>query len=206
MFIFTKWDRFCKFISESELKCIRADEILFQKPESNWVVIKHDVETDVRKALQMAKIESKYGVPATYYVQSYLLTSNSKILIEIQDLGHEVTYHYDVLDANNGDYEKATKEFLITKQSFELLGFKINTVCPHGNPIMIRDGWDSNKDFFKNNDVQKYFPDIFDIVVNSKSKIPFGFIYISDAGYGWKKVGNIYDNDKKNTSDVDLKY
>ncbi|MDH3635825.1 MAG: hypothetical protein OES20_14085 [Gammaproteobacteria bacterium] len=204
MFVFSKWDGFCKFIFDNKLKCIRADEIQVQIPDSKWIAIKHDVETDVNKALQMAKIECKYGIRATYYVQSYLLESNSSVLSDIQSLGHEVSYHYDVLDANNGDYESAIKEFSATLLKFESLGFKINTICPHGNPVMIRSGWNSNKDFFKNINVRDLFPGIFDVVVDSKSNITEGFVYISDAGYGWKKIGNVYDNDKRNIGDSDL--
>lgn len=204
MFVFSNWDKFCKSVAESDLKTIRADEILLQDQNSKWVVFKHDVETRVWKALEMAKIETKYGISATYYFQSYLLEPYSDILREIQNMGHEVSYHYDVLDANSGNYERASREFASTVQKFELLGFKVNTICPHGNPVMIRAGWNSNKDFFKDGDIRGAYPHIFDIVVDSKLKIPKGFAYISDAGYGWKKIGNIYDNDKYNTGDTDL--
>jgi len=71
--------------------------------------------------------------------------------------------------------------------------------------VMIRNGWNSNKDFFKDRDVRDLYPNIFDIVVDSKFKIKSGFVYISDAGYGWKKIGNIYDNDALNNGDADLK-
>ena len=33
----------------------------------------------------------------------YLLDDNILLLKEIASLGHEVTYHYDVLDSNNGE-------------------------------------------------------------------------------------------------------
>ena len=67
----------------------------------------------------------------------------------IATLGHEVAYHYDVLDACNGDFNAAFKEFDRYKTILEVAcGQQITTVCPHGNPTKVRDGR-SNKDFFR---------------------------------------------------------
>ena len=109
MFVLDLWDRLCNEISKNNI--IRADEILSQNSNSKWISIKHDVETNVYKALQLAKIEHKHNIKATYYVQADLLDNNFKLLQEIQLLGHEVTYHYDVLDANNGSFINAMKDF-----------------------------------------------------------------------------------------------
>lgn len=203
MFIYSDWDFFCSEVS-TKYRCIRADEILHQGQDEEWLVIKHDVETNVRKALILAKIENKYGIRATYYVQSCLLEGESDLLREIKALGHEVTYHYDVLDSNKGSIESSIKEFGDTVIRFKKEGFDVKTICPHGNPVMERDGWTSNKDFFRNENVRLIFPNIFDIVVDSIYKIPNGYVYISDAGYGWKEIGNINSNDISNFGDVNL--
>lgn len=203
MFIYSEWEKFCKNIS-SKYDCIRADQILNQSKKSKWLVIKHDVETDVQRALDIAEIENKYGIKATYYVQSYLLEDNITLLTRIGNLGHEVTYHYDVLDSNNGDYSAARKEFEETISNFSHHNFEVKTVCPHGNPIIQRDGWSSNKDFFRNEDIKKAFPEILDIVVQLPELIQDNFVYISDAGYGWKKIGNINNNDIENKGDKPL--
>ena len=114
MFIYKEWERFCSNIINLNIKCITAFEALQESKSSNhYVIIKHDVETNVKKALQLAIIEHKYNIKATYYVQSYLIenTENIRLLKKINELGHEVTYHYDVLDSNNGDYKLAETEF-----------------------------------------------------------------------------------------------
>ncbi len=203
MFVFSNWDKICNKLS-SNFKCIRADEILEQEEDSRWLVVKHDVETNVAKALKLAKIEKKYGIPATYYVQAELLKDNYKFLQEIASLGHEVTYHYDVLDACNGDYKSAIDSFQKVIEEFRKFGFEVKTVCPHGNPIKVRDGWSSNKDFFRNQEVSALFPDILDIVVHLPKKLNMDYAYISDAGYSWKKIVNVQDNDLKNDGDIDL--
>jgi hypothetical protein len=203
MFVYREWEYFCSEVS-SKHTCIRIDAIPNQLLDSSWICIKHDVETDVKKALELAKIENRYGIQATYFIQSYLLEDNAVLLKKIADLGHEVTYHYDVLDSNGGDMDLAIEEFSDTVKKFEDHGFQVNTVCPHGNPLIIRDGWSSNKDFFRNDKVASMFPQIFDVVVQTSQVIKSKFLYISDAGYSWKLIGNIDSNDVSNDGDVEI--
>jgi hypothetical protein len=202
-FTYREWERFC-----SQFGCrynfIRGDAIPQQLPNSSWVCIKHDVETDVGKALDLARIERKYKIQSTYYVQSYLLKDNVKALNEILELGHEIAYHYDVMDANGGDMKLALVEFVNTVASFEESGFAIKTVCPHGNPLIIRNGWSSNKDFFRDRGVANRFSNIFDIVVQGGEVIKKNYSYISDAGYSWKSIGNVESNDISNSGDAEI--
>jgi hypothetical protein len=202
MFIFEQWDKLCSDISSKNI--IRVDEILLQENNTKWISIKHDVETNVLKALHLARIEHKYNIKATYYVQADLVRSNFKLLQEIKSLGHEVTYHYDVLDANNGDLDKSIIDFKNNLNMFLKYGFEVRTVCPHGNPIMIRDGWSSNKDFFRSLKVQAMFPNILDMVVQLPEKVNSGYTYISDAGYSFKEIVNIENNDLINNGDIEI--
>lgn len=204
MFVFSEWQKICNELS-SRFTCIRADQILNQPSDSKWIVIKHDVETNVPKAMELAKIEATHNISATYYVQADLLNDNYKELQEIASLGHEVTYHYDVLDFHNGDYQAAENTFSAIVKEFNTFGFDIKTVCPHGNPIKIRNGWSSNKDFFRNAQITSHFPTVLDIVVHLPTRLHDSYIYISDAGYGWKKIVNVQDNDKTNHGDIPLK-
>jgi len=200
MFVYKNWDKFCKKLSSS-ITCVTANNALLDNSYAYDAIIKHDVETNVPKALKLAEIESKYNIMATYYVQLYLLESekNIKALKEIQKLGHEVTYHYDVLDANGGDWDKAISEFNYAIKKFEDNGFKIYTVCPHGNPVMKRNGWSSNKDFFRNKDIKEIYCSITDIVIEVNRFGENGVTYISDAGYGWKLISDISNNDRDKT-------
>ena len=203
MFTHSEWDRFCSIVS-SQYNCIRADEVRQQSLDGSWICIKHDVETDVGKALSIAQIEKNHRIRATYFVQSYLLDDNIDLLQEISNLGHEVTYHYDVLDSNKGDMIAAIEEFSDNVSRFRESGFEVRTVCPHGNPIMQRDGWSSNKDFFRNTDVVELYPHVFDVVVQVKDVVKSKVAYISDAGYGWKLIGNVDENDIQNIGDIDI--
>lgn len=203
MFVYSYWNKICKELSENH-NCILANQIIEQNQDVSWVVVKHDIETNVSKALKLAKIEAEYNIRATYYVQSYLLRENLSKLKEIASLGHEVTYHYDVLDSNNGNYTDAINEFSDTINRFKESGFTIQTVCPHGNPILNRDGWSSNKDFFRNQEISEKFSEILDIVVHLPLRLKRAYVYVSDASYSWKIISNIEYNDVKNNGDKEI--
>ena len=70
--------------------------------------IRHDIDSDLETALKLARIENKHGISATYYVlhtaqyywSDYLQKRSPrclKMLKEIQELGHEIGLHNDVL-------------------------------------------------------------------------------------------------------------
>ena len=204
MFLYSDWQKICKFLS-NDFNCIRSDQILDQPENKKWIVIKHDVETNVKKALDIAIIESQHNICSTYYVQAYLLKNNKKDLLKISSLGHEVTYHYDVLDSNKGNFELATSEFKNTINIFNEMNLDVNTICPHGNPVYNRSGWSSNKDFFRNKKIVELFPNIIDIVVQLPDLLNYSYIYLSDASYNWKKIKNIESNDIKNDGDEIIK-
>lgn len=200
MFIYKNWEHFCARIKELEIKTYTAaDALSISSKDKKYMIIKHDVETNVRKALEIAEIENRFNIKTTFYVQSYLLNSNKNIrkLKKIQKLGHEVTYHYDVLDSNKGNWDLAISEFDSTIIKFKEKGFEITTVCPHGNPVMERNGWSSNKDFFRNIQIANTYPEISDIVINPEKFGTKKMSYISDAGYGWKIISDISNNDRQ---------
>ena len=165
------------------------------------IFLKHDVECKIERAVQMAQIEKDSGHVATYYFQADFLETDKGLrgMQKIGEMGHEVGYHYDVLDENDGDFEKAQRQFDKFIRAFSALGYPIETVCPHGNPTKIRSGWKSNKDFFKSEQIRKEFDNIFDIVVDLESVIP-NSIYISDAGYQLRIINDIGGNDSSNTT------
>lgn len=207
MFVYEEWENFCRRLSDKAVYAVTAEYLLKRNSEQGFVVLKHDVETNPKKALKLALIEHKYGHKGTYYVQAYLLKQekNIKILRKIQDMGHEVSYHHDVMDSNAGDLKKAEIEFISNCELFRKNGFEIRTVCQHGNPIVKREGYHSNRDFFRNSEIENKFQDIAEIMVNYKARIKRAYMYISDAGYGWKLIFDPENNDIIDTEDKDIK-
>lgn len=206
MFYFKNWEKFCSAVIETDLICLRACDVILQRPNKGFIIFKHDVETKPSKALKLAEIENKYGIRGSYYVQANLLNNlkNVKVLQQIKNLGHEVSYHYDVLDANNGNFEKANQEFQKNLQIFENFGFEIKTVCQHGNPVKHRKGYSSNRDFFRRESIANQYHEISDIVVNFREHTGVNFSYISDAGYAWNIILDPENNDRI-TGDSNIK-
>ncbi|MDA3820285.1 MAG: hypothetical protein PF590_07505 [Candidatus Delongbacteria bacterium] len=208
MFYHKNWDKFCSAVVKTNATSMRASDITDHYPGKQFIVFKHDVETNPSKALKLAQIENKHGIKGSFYVQAYLLNNpeHVKILQQIKHLGHEVSYHYDVLDANNGNFEKANIEFQQNLKKFEAAGFEIKTVCQHGNPVKNRIGYTSNRDFFRKKSIAEQYNQIRDIVVNFKKKTGTNYLYISDAGYAWNIISDPENNDRvKDNPDIKLR-
>lgn len=206
VFIYNKWDKFCKDLKNKGVISIPAKELLGHK--GSFLVLKHDIENRVSKAYKLAEIEYKYGHRGSYYIHAYLLKKekNIRLLKKMQDMGHEISYHYDVMDSNHGNIEKAIKEFEKNIKLFKSFGFLIVTVCQHGNPIIERIGYTSNRDFFRNCKVQELYPNIADIMVDFKSKYNVDYSYYSDAGRIFKLIYDPINNDRINSDDKNILY
>lgn len=203
-FVFGYWEDFCRQLQTRGIHSIPACEIT--RDHQCYLVLKHDVETNVTKAYKMAQIETKYGHRGSYYVQAYLLNNQANILMlkKMQQMGHEVSYHYDVMDSSKGNLDNAIREFDDNCAAFEENGFSIKTVSQHGNPVVIRNGYHSNRDFFRNPDVRKRYPGISDIMVNYKETVPTEFLYFSDAGRQLKQIFDPLNNDIVNSDDRNI--
>ena len=177
VFIYSEWDRFCSRLKEKGIISIPAQEVSENTEE--FLVLKHDIENTVSKAYKLAEIENKYGHRGTYYAHAYLLNDpqNVEFFHKMQAMGHEISYHYDVMDSNHGDLDGAIREFEVNRKRFESLGFPIVTVCQHGNPVVERVGYTSNRDFFRNSRVQALYYYIADIMVDYKEKYHTDYSY-----------------------------
>ena len=206
IFTYKKWNSFCQKLADSGFKCVTADSV--NSSLKGYVVLKHDVETDVKKAYCLAQIEASHGIRGTYYVQAYLLDAleNIKLLQQMQYMGHEISYHYDVMDSCKGDLEKAQEEFEKNKQKFESNGFVLKTLCQHGNPIVERIGYTSNRDFFRSKEICERYPELSDIMVNFKEKHDTDYVYFSDAGRKFKMIFDPINNDIVKSDDKNVPY
>lgn len=206
IFVYNRWDAFCRELASKGLHSIPTRDIVSSMTQ--YIVLKHDVETAVKKAFKLASIEHKYGHRGSYYVQAYLMhdASNIRLLQEMEQMGHEISYHYDVMDSCKGNLDKAIQEFADNKQLFEENGFPIVTVCQHGNPVVERIGYTSNRDFFRSEKVRALYPHIVDVMVNLKSDVPTDFTYYSDAGRVFKMIYDPLNNDIVNSDDKNVSY
>lgn len=205
VFEYSRWDRFCRALQETGSISIPACEV--NPAPGKYIVLKHDVETDVPRAYEMAKIEHKYGHRGSYYVQAYLMKEerNIDLLRRMQQMGHEISYHHDVMDSNQKDLQLALKDFEANRQLFETHGFPVKTVCQHSNPVL-ETGKTSNRDFFRSAIVQELYPQIADILVDYKEKYHTEYTYYSDAGRGFNMIYDPINNDRIKSDDKNIRY
>ena len=204
IFTYKKWDDFCAKLEKHGFLSVPAQAV----SENHYLVLKHDVETSVPNAYRMAQIEQKYGHKGSYYVQAYLLgdEKNVELLKKMQDMGHEISYHYDVMDSCKGDLEKAIAEFEENRKLFVENGFAFATVCQHGNPVVDRVGYTSNRDFFRSEKVREKYPELADIMVNYPEKFQTKYVYFSDAGRLFKQIYDPLNNDITPSDDKNIPY
>lgn len=206
IFVYKYWDQFCRDLKENGIVSIPAKEV--KESMTSFLVLKHDIENTVPKAYKLAEIENKYGHRGTFYAHAYLLDDpqNVELLRKMQAMGHEISYHYDVMDSNHGNLDGAIREFEENRQRFEKLGFPIITVCQHGNPVVERIGYTSNRDFFRSSRVQALYTNIADIMVDYKEKYHTDYSYFSDTGRKFKLIYDPINNDIINTDDKNIPY
>ena len=168
------------------------------KPEPKSLVLRHDIDRYPANALRMAEMESNIGVSATYYFRIISSVYKEDIIKKVQDLGHEVSYHYEDLSLMKGNYEKSIAHFELHLTNFRKFS-KAKTICRHGSPLS---KWDNKKLW------EKYNYSDFGIIGDTEFDIDYNKVfYISDNGMGWNntsvsvrdKVDSHFDIPIKNT-------
>ena len=94
-------------------------------------ILRHDVDRRANAALDMAVIESEFDIVSTYY---FRVPFDEYYVKTIAALGHEIGYHYEVMDKAKGHHGKAVRIF--RKELEELRKIYPVTKCAaHGNPL-----------------------------------------------------------------------
>ena len=111
-----------------ELKRQEYDFVFFKElnKSHNQVIIRHDIDFDVKLALDIAKIEYKNEIKSTFFFlifnESYnpFSKNNFDMINEIKEMGHKISIHFDPVTYS--DFEKG---FKLEKKLFETL-FNVN--------------------------------------------------------------------------------
>ncbi|MDI9395928.1 MAG: hypothetical protein QM426_11200 [Euryarchaeota archaeon] len=150
-------------------------DFLKNEPEK-CIILRHDVDRAVNRNLAMAKLEHSYGIKSTYYFRHIKETFIPEIILQMAEMGHEIGYHYEVMDKANGDMDKAIEIFREELEDFRKIA-EINTVCMHGNPLK---PW-SNRDLWKKYDFRD-----FGLTGEPYLSIDYNKVfYLTDTGRTW---------------------
>jgi len=149
--------------------------------ESNYIILRHDVDRSVNNAKRIARIEYELGIRSTYYFR-FPYTFNKRIIKEINNYGHEIGYHYEVMRKAGGNIETAKDYFIEELNEFRKIA-NVTTVAMHGSPLSKY----NNIDFWKHYNL-KDFNLIGEAFLDFKD-----IMYFSDTGRNWNNRFNIRD-------------
>jgi hypothetical protein len=102
-----------------------------------FLVLRHDIDIDLRSALEIARIENEMGIKSTYFISlrtpfyNALSNHNHKILEEIYKLGHDVATHVECEEDNK--FSGVIKDINTLKQFNIFLNSEIASLHSPGN-------------------------------------------------------------------------
>jgi hypothetical protein len=149
--------------------------------DGNYVIIRHDVDRMIDKAVRMANLEYRKDIKTTYYFRKSGFLHRGRIKA-ISEMGHEIGYHYEVLDEAKGNNELAIKFFEAELDELRQIA-DVKTICMHGNPLT---KW-VNRDLWKYYDYRNY-----GLQGEAYLSLP-GVPYFSDTGRIWDNSRKIKD-------------
>lgn len=142
------------------------------------VILRHDVDCCLEKALEMAKLEFQLGVQSTYFVllstdfYNVFSKKSNQLLQEILLLGHEIGLHFDELRYSINDKKDLELYVEYERKILEgALGKSVKTVSMHRPSAWILE-----------NDIQ------FSNCINSyNTKFFKDYKYVSDSRMNWRE-------------------
>lgn len=166
------------------------------KPKNKFIVMRHDVDLSLKRALVMANVEKSAGIKSAYFVRTGGIFNpfegnNLEIMRKISNLGHEIGFHYELSNANLAKFKK---NFLDKKRKFEaLLNKKIFGAALHRTKNQSDRSSANNLNF-----IEPFLPEL-DLEYDAYSDIFLKRMkYISDSSYRWRE-GCMCNHIKKET-------
>lgn len=196
-FTVNKYKEFCNAISESGYSTLTVNDYFSKNKPHKFIILRHDVDIKPERALKISQVESEFNIKSTFYFRMIPGVFNPPIIKKIQELGHEIGFHYEVLDKVRGNYEKGIE--LFKQELAELRKISdVKTICMHGYPLT---PW-KNSDLWKQYDFRQ-----FGITGEAYLSIDYNDIfYLSDTGRAWDgekyRIKDIIQNTKKKQFDI----
>lgn len=166
---YKEYEKIIKNYKEEGYNFITISEYKKLKNKGKYIIIRHDIDSDIPIAKEMFNIERKYEVKTTYYFRKS--TFDIAFMKEINKYGSEVGYHYEEIATyikknkikskdqvlNHLDKIKKMLENNI-KDFQEKVDFPIKSIAAHGDYINAKFKIINTTLF--DQDMQNNFPDI----------------------------------------------
>lgn len=189
-----------------------------------YAIIRHDVDVDPVVQLDFAKMESELEVRSSYYFRFIEDIFNEDIITAVEQEGHEVGYHYEVITKAKGDREEAMCLFKKELEEFQKR-WDTRTICPHGGSFNPEFNAYSLSSIIKNapkflfnrkslyakwvnfNIWKDYRFEDFNLLGDAYDSIDFtNILYLSDTGRSWEKKYKRLDQVKSQVNKrIDIK-
>lgn len=96
-------------VNNYEFICVKDYKKLEENVNKRYIIIRHDIDSDISIARKMFEIEKRLGVKSTYYFR--LCTIDKKLIKDIDSYGSEVGYHYEELAQFCKENKRISKQF-----------------------------------------------------------------------------------------------
>jgi hypothetical protein len=147
-----------------------------ENPDKRFVILRHDVDAQVQKALKMAKIDHDLEIPATFFIRIHgpynpFRRCSYEAILKIEKLGHEIGLHYEpVFYTKYGLPVEETILFEIELLN-RMFNMEIKSIAPH-MPSLSTPKMTNIKEKFNDPYLPKFFTQI---------------KYISDSNKRWRE-------------------
>lgn len=145
-------------------------------PEKRFIILRHDVDAQMVKALKMARINHDLGIPATFFVRIHgaynpFRDPSYAAVLKIAELGHEIGLHYEPMFY--AKHHLPVDEIILFEIELlnRMFNIKIKSIAPH-MPSLSSQKLDRLKEEFNDPYLPKFF-----------TKIK----YISDSNKRWRE-------------------
>ena len=157
-------------------------------PPEPYLLLRHDVDRRVENALEMARVEARHGVSSTYYFRTS--TFDPDVIDAVDELGHEVGYHYEDYVRTGGDARRAHERFERNLERFRVR-VDVRTVCAHGNPLSRHD----NRELWLEGPTLEDYGLLGEAYrsIDKDGANPARPTYCSDTGRSWTVTDPAYD-------------
>lgn len=181
-FTHTAYRLYMKAIQAYYPNILRFDEYFSASPKpESFCLLKHDVDRRPYHALRMAKLENELGLRSTYYFRVKPHTFLTEVIRPIQELGHEVGFHYESFSDARGNLPEAQDDFAQSLAKLRSVA-SVRTVAFHGQPLSPH----NNRELIRRMQQNGAFAKL-DLLGDATENIDYtDILYINDTGRNWR--------------------
>jgi len=154
----------------------RFEEYCRGEASGKYVLLRHDIDRNPQRALQIAEIDAEYGIRSTFYFRAQKSVFKQDVIRAISELNHEIGYHYLDLSAHKGDVQLAVQDFEKHLNMFREI-VPVTTISMDGSPMSRYD----NRHLWRTYDYHD-----FGIIGEPYFDVDFSeVLYLTDTGRCW---------------------